>query len=187
MSVHATWCRVHFGSGWYCTCQAINESPKPSPRTEASNDSSPRTPDAPLEPGNVGTINRDLLVNALQEFELILRREMKTVESRIDLIEARLHHIKELLVHPLPFYDPKEVFDDSAMLIRKPGDTIHEPPPSSSHTHECHRGLTYREEQLLAKMYQQEVEQAEKQGSRPMPGVVVKVPGTLDPLHKSTL
>ena len=185
---------------WWCQCSYCVKKYGKLPYTNPPsycNEGSPGSTKAPLEPGDMCTVHCNALVDTVEQLRVALNSSMKTIESRINLVEARLHHVKELLVHPTPlveaeggkgggsFYETEDVFDKT-LLIRKPGDTIPEPHPSFFHRHECHRGLTYREERLLKEMCRRAEALAEKQGSLPKLGLVVEVPGSLDPLHKST-
>ena len=141
----------HYNIGdnsWYkCGCDLTKTPP------HTRKDSSPRTPDAPLEPGDVSLVSLDLEVDAVQEFQLLLSAQLKRVEARLEKVEQLL---------------------------------IHEQPPSSSRKHECHRGLTYREEQLLAKMCQSLEVQAIRQGERPRTEGVEVSPDMPSRVYKST-
>jgi len=123
-------------------------------------DSSPGSTDAPLEPSDVSLVDRDTLVDAIQKLRVSLDSSMYTIKARIDLIEAALHHVKELLIHVQP--------------------------PSAFQKPVYHRGLTYREEQSLARMYQSLEEWGAKLESQPTTRVVGRWPDTLDPKRKST-
>jgi len=198
---------------WY-GCNCIKDWVSPEAPPEGSCYSSPDPAKAPFQPSNVSAINRNDFIDAIEQLRVSLDRSMKTIEARIDLIEARLHHIKELLVHPVvaptlvasdpgkpgsSFYMPREIFDPD-LLIRKPGDTkvcsvcklpncphpvTPVQPPSPSRTHECHRGLTYREELLLARMNQSAEEVAGLRVPPPIPGEVEVKPGKLGRVHTS--
>jgi len=155
------------------------KSSKPSPPSYC-NEGSPGTTETPLEPGDVCTVHGDALVDAVQELGISLDRSMKAIKARIDLIEARLHHIKELLIHDeKPFCAPNCVRNHEHYVNLAQ-------PPSSSHTHGCHRGLTYREEQSLAKMCQWLEVQEVQQGSQPTTSMAGSMLGKRAQGRKST-
>ena len=141
---------------WY-NCNCILLPEAPPNR---GSDSSPSTPDTPPNPPYMSGVDSHLFVDAMEQRHLSLIGLLHSIESLIKGVEARVKHIENLV--------------------------IHEQPPSSSRKHECHRGLTYREERLLRKLCLLEEEQVALQGAQPKPKSAVLERGKIGRVHRSS-